>query len=341
MQFTQWAGDYKSISEQWSTNNQCSPDSVSRGSDKKVWWKCDKGHEWQTTILSRINLKSGCPYCSGRFATEFTSLLKVRPDIASEWNFDKNTLTPSLIATQSNKKVWWKCGSGHEWQALVCNRTKIDGTGCPYCAGKLPTKDNCLAKAYPQIAQDWHPINGFSPNDILPKSSKKVWWICKNGHKYKAVVSSRTGSSNSGCPLCAWQTSKLEIRVYCELKAIFQDVSWKDRSLGFEIDVLLPNKKLAIEIDGWYWHKDKLDKDIKKNKLIEQYGLIPIRLRGLPLDLIGTHDIAFKKSASHKLIIQSLFEKISTLLNLHSYYDITNWLNDSEFQKLVIEKKEN
>ena len=31
--------------------------------DKKVWWKCSKGHEWQAAIGSR-NRGSGCPECA-------------------------------------------------------------------------------------------------------------------------------------------------------------------------------------------------------------------------------------------------------------------------------------
>ena len=32
----------------------------------------------------------------------------------------------------SNKKVWWKCCNGHEWQATINSRN--NGAGCPVCA---------------------------------------------------------------------------------------------------------------------------------------------------------------------------------------------------------------
>lgn len=44
-------------------NVQISPEDVSAGSKKKVWWKCSQGHEWQALIYSRSAGK-GCPYCS-------------------------------------------------------------------------------------------------------------------------------------------------------------------------------------------------------------------------------------------------------------------------------------
>ena len=30
--------------------------------NKKVWWKCKRGHEWKTSILHRSSGR-GCPYC--------------------------------------------------------------------------------------------------------------------------------------------------------------------------------------------------------------------------------------------------------------------------------------
>jgi hypothetical protein len=48
----------------WEKNNELGldPKTLTLGSGKKVWWKCDKGHEWQATIASR-NHGNGCPYC--------------------------------------------------------------------------------------------------------------------------------------------------------------------------------------------------------------------------------------------------------------------------------------
>lgn len=39
------------------------PDKVTVSSGVKVWWKCDKGHEWQAAPSTRLH--SGCPKCSG------------------------------------------------------------------------------------------------------------------------------------------------------------------------------------------------------------------------------------------------------------------------------------
>ena len=38
---------------------------MSNNSNKKVWWKCVKGHEWIASINDRSR-GNGCPFCYGK-----------------------------------------------------------------------------------------------------------------------------------------------------------------------------------------------------------------------------------------------------------------------------------
>lgn len=102
----------------------------------KVWWKCSEcGNGWIATVASQNDkIKHGCPYCSGRMVIQGkTDLLTLFPDIAKEWNYDKNgDLHPCEIASKSSTRVWWKCSEGHEWEATISNRTH-NNSGCPRC----------------------------------------------------------------------------------------------------------------------------------------------------------------------------------------------------------------
>lgn len=40
------------------------PNTVARGSIKKYWWVCSKGHHWEATIYNRAMRGYGCPHCS-------------------------------------------------------------------------------------------------------------------------------------------------------------------------------------------------------------------------------------------------------------------------------------
>ncbi|UKI42151.1 MAG: zinc-ribbon domain-containing protein [Candidatus Melainabacteria bacterium] len=51
-------------------NGNLMPAQVMQGSNKKVWWKCEKGHEWVATINSRKS--RNCPHCSKRKTNFFS-----------------------------------------------------------------------------------------------------------------------------------------------------------------------------------------------------------------------------------------------------------------------------
>lgn len=117
--------------------------------------------------------------------TGLNDLATVNPDLAAEWHPTKNhSLLPSQVAAGTKRKVWWKCHLGHEWEAAVSSRNK--GSGCPYCAGQRAIPGvNDLSTVSPGVAAEWHPSkNGpLCPNQVMPKSSKKVWWLGKCGHE--------------------------------------------------------------------------------------------------------------------------------------------------------------
>ena len=133
----QYVSDNAQLMEEWNweKNADISPSQLTIGSGQKVWWKCSKGHEWQAVINSRNN-GTGCPYCSSRkILIGYNDLQTVNPALAKEWNFEKNNeLTPEDVMPNSNKKAWWKCSEGHEWQATINSRN--DGRGCPYCSSR-------------------------------------------------------------------------------------------------------------------------------------------------------------------------------------------------------------
>ena len=120
------------ISEWSDRNYPLTPDNITFGSNKIVWWKGSCGHEWQASVKSRSSGEN-CPICSGkRVVTGINDLATLKPELVKEWS-DKNTLKPTEVTVGSHKKIIWKCKLGHEWEATVKSRT-LNGTGCPYCS---------------------------------------------------------------------------------------------------------------------------------------------------------------------------------------------------------------
>lgn len=204
------AQSHPEIAAQWhpTKNGILTPKDVTRGVNKKVWWFCDKGidHKWQSTILNRTS-GYGCPVCTNQLVVPSNSLITIYPEIGAQWHPTKNNLlTPNNVVPGSGKKVWWKCSvaDDHEWQTSIEKRTK-DNTGCPMCSGSIVVPSNCLTTIHPEIAAQWHLTkNGtLTPNDVVPGSSKKIWWQCdKNAnHTWLTAIYHRT-RNKTGCSFC-------------------------------------------------------------------------------------------------------------------------------------------
>ena len=132
------------------------------------------------------------------------SFLKAKPELLTEWNYEKNAdINPEYINANSNKKVWWKCKQGHEWQAVVY--TRVNGSKCPYCTNKKVLAGfNDLATKNPILATEWNyeKNEDLLPKDVQPGTNKKVWWKCKKcNYEWSALISNR--NNGAGCPRCA------------------------------------------------------------------------------------------------------------------------------------------
>ena len=126
------------LAKQWhpTKNGDLTPKNVSNNSNKKVWWKCDKGddHEWQTSISNR-NSGRDCPYCSNRKVILSNCLATTHPELAKQWHPTKNgNLTAYDVTYGSENKIWWQCNNDvdHIWETSINKRAS--GRDCPMCA---------------------------------------------------------------------------------------------------------------------------------------------------------------------------------------------------------------
>ena len=164
----------------------------------------------------------------------FVSLAEARPDLAKEWNYEKNgDLKPEDVSCGSHKKVWWKLPydvpNGYpvehlrgkhfdfEWEAYIYNRihNRNKSVACPYLAGKAIWPGfNDLATVSPELVAQWHPTkNGeLKPIQVTANTDKKVWWLYPYDDpntgkhfdfEWEASIGNR--SRGSDCPYLAGQ----------------------------------------------------------------------------------------------------------------------------------------
>jgi len=202
------AEKFPEITAQWhpTRNGDLTPDQVSAGSRRKVWWRCEQGHEWGAKVSDRTSRGDGCAVCSGRkLLAGYNDLTTTFPAVAAQWHPTRNgDLTSDDIVAGSATRVWWLCEQGHEWEARVSDRTSR-GDSCAVCSGQTVLAGfNDLATTSPDIAKQWHPTrNGdLRPDQVLAGTAKRVWWLCEQGHEWEARVNHRT-VGGSGCYTCS------------------------------------------------------------------------------------------------------------------------------------------
>jgi len=190
------------LAKEWhfQKNGDVRPEDVRPNSNQKVWWRCNKGHEWRTTVSSRA-AGNGCPYCYGRFATKTNNFASKYPELLAEWDPEKNKgLNPSDYTPHVGRKVWWFCKKGHSWQATIYNRTK-NKSGCPVCAQNASRRYSI--EDIQAIAKK---RGGKCLSEKFTSSRKKLKFCCKEGHIWETRADSIL-YTNKWCPFCVRRKS--------------------------------------------------------------------------------------------------------------------------------------
>lgn len=303
-------------------NEGIKPSEVVAGSGKKVWWRCSKGHEWEAVISSRASKESSrkCPFCSGkRIIVGETDLQTTHPTIAKEWDYEKNyPLTPLDVSAGSEKNVWWKGTCGHSWNAMIGNRTRLNG-GCTVCSShKLLKGINDLQSLSPELSKEWHPTkNGvISPSDVFLHAGKKYWWMCAKGHEWRSSVNHR--SQGRGCPYCSAEkhTSFPEQAVFYYVSKCFNITENRHRIGSFEVDVYLPEVQIAIEYDGVFYHNTAvaIKREKKKTEFFASKSIRLIRIKESDRNTVEGDIIYYNYDPTYKQLCWAI-EKLFGLLD--------------------------
>ena len=270
---------------EWSEKNLLlTPDGITFGSNKKVWWKGTCGHEWQASVKARSNGEK-CPICSGaRVIAGINDLQTTHPEIASEWSEKNLPLKPDEVNAKSRKNVWWRCSKcGNEWKSVINARVK--GTVCPVCAEReVLAGYNDLATTDNQLLIEWdYEKNKFQPIEVSRNSAKRAWWKCRHGHSWSMKINERT-ILNKGCRICEQEYLSLfpalAVSYYSNRKGLKAELG-SDRLLGVPLETYIPSEKLAIE-------SESADENIEimKAYMCKQRGirLIKLPMKGTELD---------------------------------------------------------
>ncbi len=181
-------------------NDLVTPETVVKGSNKKYFWRCSKGHSFKSSPNEMHFQK--CPVCSNQLVeTGVNDLATLHPEMVVEWS-SENRILPSEVVPGSPKKVKWVCPQGHTYAQQI-NAHVYRRQGCPYCSNTKVLKGfNDLATTHPDLLPEWDVRkNRVAPSEVLAGSNKKFWWICEMGHSWAATGNHRV--TGRGCPSCS------------------------------------------------------------------------------------------------------------------------------------------
>lgn len=273
--FNDLATTHPKIAQEWDyEKNDITPQEISAGTNRKMWWICPQGHSYLKGVKYRKNGQN-CIYCFGKKTLQgFNDIATTHPEIAQEWDYEKNgDLNPTTVSKGSERKAWWKCINNHSYSMRISIRAS-DGQGCPYCSGiKTLTGFNDFASVNPELLKYWdyEKNKDISPEEISYGSGKKAWWKCNQGHSYYSNIYDR--SAGKLCRQCVHFISKQEANLVQWIEDTFPHLKVLSNTRKIispkELDIYIPELSIAIEFNGIYWHSTayKKDKNYHLNKL--------------------------------------------------------------------------
>ncbi|DBA98586.1 TPA: hypothetical protein ACH3X1_014384 [Trebouxia sp. C0004] len=107
------------------------PENTTLQSHKLIWWQCHecpkgKLHSWQARAFSRSlrNKPTGCPCCAGHQFCECNSLETVCPDVAADFDVEKNGATAAEVTSATRSKYSWLSDEPGAKKRSVGQRTR-------------------------------------------------------------------------------------------------------------------------------------------------------------------------------------------------------------------------
>lgn len=237
------------------------------GAQKRIQCTCREcGHTWNP-LATNLLAGKGCPVCSKKKAGN------KRMRTNDEFAVAVKRLNPTIIVHEeyhgNTERLRCSCEvCGFSWMPLPS--VLLRGSGCPRCAGN---------ERY-TTAEFRRKLKKINPYILLlgeyKKTSEPILCKCELcGHEWQITPNSLL--HGNGCPECRHSaTSFFEQMVYGTLAlALGQDnVIPHDRdTIGYELDIVVPSMKLALEPGSWKWHKDLVGRDSEKRKLCAEKGI--------------------------------------------------------------------
>lgn len=276
--------------------------------------------------------------------------------------FIGNTDILKTVEPGTNTYFTWKCDSHNclnTFEAIprIVYMNELPRKYCDVCSYKNRTekknstilkKSGSIKTKFSFITDIWSTENEKTPDEFSPGSNEKIKLQCPNKSAkhpdYEISIGKIQEHNCYRCPKCITKSSNAEMRIYSELKYSFNDAQWQQKIGGKEADVLIEDIKLVIEIDGFPWHKDKTEQDLKKNIIFEQNGYTVLRIRDNRLDEISCDTLICNITdlllIDYNRIIEWINIKFNCNIQIYNEWKNTEYYKEIQASKMTINYKD-
>lgn len=223
------------------------------GADSDVEIFCRKHNSWFKQSPRVHKRGGGCNLCanlvrSSKRQRTLASIIKDSLNSHPE-TFDHNY---THIKSHSPLMVAFRClAGGHEFEQDFHSHLNL--AGCPICSGRKHGDVNIFKSQATEVHKAKYGYN-LVGDWVTDKNYKYPIMCVKHGVFYQSAGSHLRGD---GCPSCGKQDSKAELEVHEFVTSLGLQAERRDRkTIGKELDILIPEKIFAIEYNGLYWHSD-------------------------------------------------------------------------------------
>lgn len=322
----------------WSTRNEKSPEDYALNSHKKMWFDCECGHKFESTLLNINQANNWCPYCSKHairlceddachscFENSFASHPR-----AIYWS-SKNDLPPrKLFKCKDRKTYFFDCPCGHEIK-MTLKQISSQGHWCSYCSHQKLCEDNdcnmCFNNSFASVDKSqFLKDKSLNPRTLFKSTNKKFEFQCDTCNKgFHSQLSGVT--KGVWCPHCFNKTESILFQqvqnVYTTLQRQFK-VEWCKNKTYLPFDFVIHERKVIIELDGKQ-HFEQIGRwqSPEENQRIDLYKMRCANSNGYSVIRLLQKDVWFNKYDWLTELIQNI-EKITNEDRVQNIYMCKN-----------------
>ena len=215
---------------------------------------CPKHGDFKQTPDAHLR-GQGCPACgslknkSHQSKSALTFINEAQIVHNNLYDYSKtvyvNCMTPVIIT----------CPKHGDFKQIPNNHLR--GAGCKKCANtNLAIKRTLSTETFIELAKKVHGDNYNYKKVDYKKSKTPVIIICKKHGSFLQMPDKHL--RGAGCPKCIGNVSKpeLDLQTFLKKNDIYYESSDRKLIKPYELDIIIPEYKIAIEYCGLYWHSE-------------------------------------------------------------------------------------